>query len=88
MNRTQNSLPLDGQIFENRLERDLILTCEFFKSEPVGTVNSLVDHHRSDSPILEEQRPIIRAQAWLATTNLAHLNRFPGIDARIWDQIQ
>ncbi|HZW34693.1 MAG TPA: hypothetical protein VFF52_28465 [Isosphaeraceae bacterium] len=24
----------------------------------------------------------------IATTNLAHLNRFPGIDARIWDQIQ
>ena len=24
----------------------------------------------------------------IATTNLAHLNRFPGIDARVWDQIQ
>ena len=24
----------------------------------------------------------------IATTNLAHLNRFPGIDAQIWDQIQ
>jgi hypothetical protein len=24
----------------------------------------------------------------IATTNLAHLNRFPGIDARLWDQIQ
>jgi hypothetical protein len=24
----------------------------------------------------------------VATTNLAHLNRFPGIDARVWDQIQ
>lgn len=24
----------------------------------------------------------------IATTNLAHLNRFPGIDARTWDQIR
>ena len=24
----------------------------------------------------------------IATTNLAHLNRFPGIDAQSWDQIQ
>ena len=24
----------------------------------------------------------------IATTNLGHLSRFPGIDARIWDQIQ
>ncbi len=24
----------------------------------------------------------------IATTNLAHLNRFPGIDARAWDQIR
>jgi hypothetical protein len=24
----------------------------------------------------------------IATTNLAHLNRFPGIDAQIWNQIQ
>ena len=24
----------------------------------------------------------------IATTNLAHLKRFPGIDAQIWDQIQ
>jgi hypothetical protein len=24
----------------------------------------------------------------IATTNLAHLNRFPGIDARVWDQIR
>jgi hypothetical protein len=24
----------------------------------------------------------------IATTNLAHLNRFPGIDAQIWDQIR
>ena len=24
----------------------------------------------------------------IATTNLAHLSRFPGIDAQIWDQIQ
>ena len=24
----------------------------------------------------------------IATTNLAHLNRFPGIDAQTWDQIQ
>jgi hypothetical protein len=24
----------------------------------------------------------------IATTNRAHLNRFPGIDARIWDQVQ
>jgi hypothetical protein len=24
----------------------------------------------------------------IATTNLAHLSRFPGIDAKIWDQIQ
>jgi hypothetical protein len=24
----------------------------------------------------------------IATTNLAHLRRFPGIDAQIWDQIQ
>ena len=23
----------------------------------------------------------------IATTNLSHLNRFPGIDARLWDQI-
>ena len=23
----------------------------------------------------------------IATTNLAHLNRFPGIDAQTWDQI-
>jgi hypothetical protein len=23
-----------------------------------------------------------------ATTNLAHLNRFPGIDARAWDQLR
>jgi hypothetical protein len=24
----------------------------------------------------------------IATTNLAHLNRFPGIDARTWDQVR
>ena len=24
----------------------------------------------------------------IATTNLAHLSRFPGIDAQTWDQIQ
>ena len=24
----------------------------------------------------------------IATTNLAHLNRFPGIDAQTWDQIR
>jgi hypothetical protein len=24
----------------------------------------------------------------IATTNLAHLNRFPGVDARTWDQIR
>ena len=24
----------------------------------------------------------------IATTNLAHLNRYPGIDAQIWDQIR
>ena len=24
----------------------------------------------------------------IATTNLAHLNRFPGIDARLWDQLR
>jgi hypothetical protein len=24
----------------------------------------------------------------IATTNLAHLNRFPGINAQIWDQIR
>ena len=24
----------------------------------------------------------------IATTNVAHLSKFPGIDAQIWDQIQ
>jgi hypothetical protein len=28
------------------------------------------------------------ATVTIATTNLLHLSRFPGIDAQVWDQIQ